>query len=175
MTPESNPPHSIDRLVGICQSLPAVEVDCSDWPRGPGSYTDCDLERVCEPLPPVEMEFVPRPDVFLDLTFTLAPGADAGRVFANAVKLFERVDEYDKSLGGSGVRWEPDRSRPQNGTLHVMLAPKESAGAEQRLHQLASLIVGAVAAFQAVNAVSARGRRSTEPDRPLFEIREVAA
>jgi hypothetical protein len=174
MAPESSFPEYSGPLGPNFTSHPVIEVDCSDWTRGPGSYTDCDLVRVCESLPPVEMEFVPRPDVFLELTFTLAPDADAGRVFANAVKLFERVDEYDKSLGGSGVRWEPERSHPRNGTLHLMLAPKESAGAEQRLPQLAALIVGAVAAFQAVNAVSARGRRAAEPDRPLFEIREVA-
>ena len=102
MTPEPNPPRSIDRLVGICQSLPAVEVDCSDWARGPGTYTECDLERVCVALPPVEMEFVPRPDVFLDLTFTLAPDADAGRVFANAVKLFRTA--RDNAPAGSTLR-----------------------------------------------------------------------
>jgi hypothetical protein len=155
--------------------LPPIEVDCSDWARGPGTYTECDLARVCEALPPVDVEFVPLPAVFLELTCTLIPGADAGRVFANAVKLFKRVDEYDKSLGGSGVRWEPEHSHPKNGTLHLMLAPREPAGAEQRLPHLAALVVGAVSAFQAVSAVSARGRRAAEPDRPLFEILEVAA
>jgi hypothetical protein len=154
--------------------LPPIEVDCSDWPRGPGSYTDCDLP-VLVALPPVEMEFVPQPAVFLELTFTLTPGADTNRVFANTVRLFERVDQYEKSLGGSGVWWEPERPRGQNGTVQMMLAPKESTGAEQRLQNLAALIVGAVAAFQAVKAVTVRGRRAAEPGRTLFEIQEAAA
>ncbi len=175
MGSESSFPEYFGPLGPDHDSLPVIEVDCSDWVRGPGRYTDCDLERVGVALPPVETEFVPLPEVFVELTFTLTPGADAGRVFANAVNLFERVDAYDRSLGGTGVRWEPEHLHAQNGTLHLKLVPREPAGAEQRLPQLVSLIVGAAAAFQAVNAVSARGCRAAEPDQPLFEMREVAA
>src|SRR5947209_413326 len=119
MVPDSSFPEYSGPLGPDYSSLPPVEVDCFDWTRGPGSYTECDLVRICEALPPVELEFVSLPDVFLELTFTLAPGADAGRVFANVVKLFERVDQYEKSLGGSGVWWESERLHAHNGTWHL--------------------------------------------------------
>jgi hypothetical protein len=175
MTAESPLPRSSDQLVRVCQTLPPIEVDCSDWVCETEPYTSTSLERVCQTLPPIEAEFFPPSDVFLELTFTLAANADANRILDKATKLFERVDEYEKSLGGAGITWDRERSNTQNGTLSLILMPNNPADAEQYLQTLATLVVGALAEFQAVNAVLARGCRATEPNRPLFEINEVAA
>jgi hypothetical protein len=175
MTSESSAPQSSGGMIRVGQSLPAVEVDCSDWLREPDPRSSGQLVRVGQSLPAIEMEFVREPDVFLELTFTLAPGADANRAFDKVTKLFERVNDYEKSLGGAGIRWNTEGLHDYNGTLHLVLRSNNSVDPEVRLQTLATLVVGTVAEFQIVNSVSARGCRMSEPDRPLFEIEGAAA
>jgi hypothetical protein len=162
-------------LIRVCQSLPAVEIDCSDWPREAETRSSGQLVRVCDSLPAVEMEFVCETDLFLELTFTLVPGADANRVFSKVTALCEQANNYERSLGGAGLRWNKERSTAHNGTLQLVLVPNNSETAQQHLQMLATLLVSAVAENASVRTIQARGCRVAQPNQPLFELKEAAA
>ena len=174
MNQEYSTPSSSGGMIRVGQSLPMVELDCSDWPREPGPRSSGQLVRVCESLPPFEMEFAREADLFLELTFTLVPGADRDRLFTKVTTLCERANDYERSLGGAGMRWDKERSLSHNGTLQMVLVPNNPVDAEQRLQMLATLLVSAVAENAAVHTISARGCRVNQPNQPVFVINEVA-
>jgi hypothetical protein len=175
MNSESSTPHSSGRMIRVGQPLPAIEVDCSDWSREAGPLPSGHLVRVCESLLPAEMDFTREGMVLLELTFILGSGANANQVRDKVVRLFERADDYERSLGGAGFHWENESTSVLNGRLRVILTPNDSVNAVLRLEKLAKLVANVAIDLPAVSALTARVYRTAEPDRPLFEIRESAA
>lgn len=96
------------------------------------------------PLPPVKFDLRPAPDsLALRIMLEVSPSADPGRVALAVLSLIDDLGEYDRRLGGKGVRWDRSHSDAgSSGNVNIVLTPNDPEGAAERMAKMAEFITG---------------------------------
>lgn len=170
MSDETPGPRSSGKLVPRSRAHPAVRLEVTPVSPRAGKRSSGKLVPQGRAHPAVVLGPVNRVSpVVLELTFTLTVGAGAEDMTAKIVRLIDTLNEFEKVLGGAGVTHAAGHPAAGPGTFVVVVVPNESAGAQDRLSQLATVVATAVREFTGVGGVRGRVIRQAEPDRPLFE------
>lgn len=122
--------------------LEPVEVDFSAGPPMPPKLGQ--TEAPVNILPVLEID-LSEPAPALALTFRLRPGVSPAAVAVDLFAVWKALNEYELSVGGSGLK--PGEARDEQtagGTvIRLVLTPADPVGAADRLAQLAAAVNGA--------------------------------
>jgi hypothetical protein len=101
-------PWTTGRFVKRSQVHPAVAVDCSAWPETP---------TLC-----------------LELTLQPGPAVDPVQLGLGLFDVLNAVNKLERALGGTGLT--KVAGQQSNGTVTLILAPEQQAGAADRILQI---------------------------------------
>jgi hypothetical protein len=138
--------------------LPPLAFDLSSAaPAGPFGKSDAPVTI----LPPVPFDLSERDEVpVLRLTLHLRPGAEPAQLALDVLGLIDALNRYERELGGRGVTWDKAHSRaePEQGVVHLVLAPNEPRHARERLARLAATAADPTAPATLANNGQSFGR-----------------
>jgi len=134
----SEQPQHPGRFVTKPLNRPAVEVDCSTWgaeagtkQRTQGRFVVANVNR---PAVEVDCSGWHPPSPALVLTLQPDPTVDAVQLALGLFSVLDAVNVLDRALGGTGLTRVGGRQ--SNGTVTLVLAAEQQAGAVERLQQI---------------------------------------
>jgi hypothetical protein len=157
-TNDNAPSHG--KFVSLGEFREPIRIDCTEWTQDipPEQWSRGKFVSLSEFREPIRVDCsaseTPAP-VTLVLTLDLAQGADAIAVRDKVVRLIETLSNFEKTLGGAGVTWDPKQSTAADGTVTMVLVPNDPTGAELRLEAMAKVTAATVAEFGPVVRIQA--------------------
>jgi hypothetical protein len=143
---------SSGKFVRVGKPVPTTDVDCSSWERSAGPRSRGTLIGVAEHVPPVSGEFAPTPPAWLELAVAFDEQTPTTKAIDHALRLVEVARAGDPGLG---LTYDPARSRAGNDDVVIALAPRNQAGAVERLARVAEVIQSETAQFQGIRRLVA--------------------
>jgi hypothetical protein len=149
-TNDNAPSHG--KFVSLGEFREPIRIDCSEWTQDipPEQWSRGKFVSLGEFRESIRIDCSATESlapVTLVLSLDLTPGADAIAVRDKVVRLIETLSDFEKTLGGAGVTWDPKQSTAVDGTVTMVLLPNEPTGAEFRLEAMAKVTSAAVAEF----------------------------
>jgi hypothetical protein len=148
---------SSTQLVSLAKAVAEpCDVECSAWVAdAPGEeWSTGKLVRVAHAQAASEVHFTPTGSLGLEVTLELSPTITPSRAFDLAVRLLAAVTAYDPGLG---LKYDPDRSRQEEGRVLIVLTPGPAgAASEARLERVIEIIRSAAHAAGGVTLGATR-------------------